>query len=234
MRFLSAFRYDVIFQIRHGFYAAYGILTLMYIIILLNLPTLTREGATVLLIFSDISVLGYFFIGGIILLERRQGTLNTLTVTPLRPWEYLWAKVLSLTCISVVVGVVILLTTSGLQPEILWFLPGLTLSAVLFTLLGLVVAIRSETVNEYFFRGLAYYMVFMVPLIHYFGVVEHPLFHLLPTLGMLHLLESAFWPHSPGELWLALGTLALWSVLAWIWVKHWFRKYIILRKGGVS
>ncbi len=234
MRFLSAFRYDVLFQVRHGFYTAYALLTLIYIGILLNLPALSGEWATVLLIFSDTSVLGYFFIGGIILMERRQGTLDTFFVTPLRPWEYLWSKVLSLTGISILVSGIILLATAGVPPGALWFITGVLLSAVLFILLGLAVAVRSSTVNEYFFRGIAYYIVFLVPLVHYFGLVEHPLFQLLPTLEILYLLETVFRPHSPGQLWAATGILIVWCVIAWLWVRAWFRKYVILWKGGVA
>lgn len=231
MRFLSALRYDVLFQIRHGFYGAYGILTLIYIGVLLNIPPLPREWATVLLIFSDTSVLGYFFIGGIILMERRQGTLNTLTVTPLRPNEYLWAKIISLAGISIVVSLLILLVTAGFLPEIPWFLLGVFLSAILFTLMGLTVAFQSSTVNEYFFRGIAYYIIFMVPLVHYFGLIEHPLFHLLPTLEILYLMETVFRRHSPTQLWLSAGALLIWCVIAWVWTKSRFRKFVISRKG---
>ncbi|HKJ69747.1 MAG TPA: hypothetical protein VKA68_17455 [bacterium] len=232
MRTLSALRYDILFQLRHGFYTAYALLTVIYIGILLNLPVPIRGWATVLLIFSDTSVLGYFFIGGIILMERRQGTLDTLTVTPLRPWEYLWAKILSLTGISMIVSALILLITAGIRPDLGWFLTGVFLSAIFFTLIGLAIAVRSSTVNEYFFRGIYYYIIFMIPLVDFFGLAEHPVFYLFPTLAILTLLESVFRSHSLSQLWFAVAILLIWCVLGWIWVRAWFRKYVILRKGG--
>ena len=96
MRFTSALKYDLKFQIRHGFYYAYAFVVTFYLIALLNIPLGIREWVTTLVIFSDTSVLGFFFVGSIILLERGQGTLNTLFVTPIRLHEFLLSKSLSL------------------------------------------------------------------------------------------------------------------------------------------
>jgi len=75
MRLRHAILADIRFQIKHGFYLVYVIITIMYLIILSFLPENILSVALPVVVFSDPSVLGLFFIGGIILLEKGQGAL---------------------------------------------------------------------------------------------------------------------------------------------------------------
>ena len=65
MRLLNAIWSDIKFQIKQGFYLVYLIITIMYLIILSMLPENVLTIALPLVVFSDPSVLGLFFIGGI-------------------------------------------------------------------------------------------------------------------------------------------------------------------------
>jgi len=100
MRLTAALTYDIRLQFRHYFYYAYLIVSIIYVIILRAVPLDFRQTAAVLVIFTDPSTLGFFFLGGIILLERGQKTLEGLFVTPLRVFEYMLSKILSLTLLA--------------------------------------------------------------------------------------------------------------------------------------
>ncbi len=232
MRIVTALKYDVKFQNRHGFYAAYGIITLFYFGALANVPTVIKPTLVTLLIFMDTSVLGFFFVGGIILLERRQRTIESLFVTPLRPWEYLWAKVISLTILAAIASLLILIVVAGISTKILWFAFGICASSIFFVLMGIAIAVKSRTVNGYFFRGILYTMVLAVPLFQYFRLVENPLISLFPTSPILVLTDAQFHTHSLPEMIEACALLIFWCGFGWWWARSWFEKYAIQQFGA--
>ncbi|HSR03547.1 MAG TPA: hypothetical protein VLM88_03070 [Proteiniclasticum sp.] len=77
-RIRSAVVADVVFQYKQGFYFIYLLISFVYLLILSQLPEAIAEIAITVIVFSDPSVLGLFFIGGILLLEKDQGVLQTL------------------------------------------------------------------------------------------------------------------------------------------------------------
>lgn len=231
MRALAAFRYDMKFQFRHGFYTAYILVTLLYVGIILNVPDVIRPMLTLYLIFSDTAVLGFFFIGGIILLERRQRTIESLFVTPLRTSEYLWSKTVSLTILATIISHILLVTALGITDNLIWFSLGIILSAIFFILVGIAVAVRARTINGYFFRGVLYTIVFSVPVIQFIHLAESPIISLLPTWGLLVLLRAQVQPASLPKMLGAVALLIIWCGIAWWWADRWFQKYVILRFG---
>jgi fluoroquinolone transport system permease protein len=149
MRLFQAFKFDVKFQFRHGFYYAYGFVSLLYVGLLRALPMEFRERITTLLITSDPAVLGMFFVGGMVLLERGQNIFESLFVTPLRVREYLVSKAISLTLLSVVTCFLIATLTFGLDYHGGLFFLGIVLTSVLFTLLGIGTAVRARSLNGF-------------------------------------------------------------------------------------
>jgi fluoroquinolone transport system permease protein len=95
-RFLSAFRSDVRYQWRYGFYFVYAFLIACFVAIIRVLPEGWRQTALVAALLGDPALLGFFFIGGILQLERGEGLLDALFASPLRPAEYLVSKAASL------------------------------------------------------------------------------------------------------------------------------------------
>lgn len=78
MRLIHIVVQNIKFQFRHGFYLVYLVISLSYLAILKILSEEFARKAFVLLIFSDISILGLFFVGAIVFLERDQGIMQTL------------------------------------------------------------------------------------------------------------------------------------------------------------
>ncbi|MCB0553945.1 MAG: hypothetical protein KDD02_10365, partial [Phaeodactylibacter sp.] len=71
-----------------------------YVLILLNLPDGQYGWLTVFLIFNDPMGLGLMFIGALYLFEKNENTLQALSVTPLRAWQYLASKTITLSLIA--------------------------------------------------------------------------------------------------------------------------------------
>jgi len=234
MRALSIFRFDIKFQIRHGFYTAYGLLAAVYIIILLNLSPGIRSWATVYFVLTDTSVLGFFFVGGIVLLERRQGILNNLFVTPIRPAEYLLSKVLTLTFLAILVSLILFLAGIRQQQGVLEFLAGIFFTSFFFTVIGIAVAAQSNTINGYFFRGVLYTIGFLVPVIGYVIAPDNSVLLIFPVNAALTLMDTVIRYRPPGMLMGAAGSLLLWNIAAVIFTYKWFDKFVIRKIGTES
>ena len=192
MRILYALRADVRFQFKQGFYFVYVAIVAMYLIILHYLPANVIGIALPLVVYSDPSVLGMFFIGGIIMLEKGQGLLQVFTVTPLRIAEYLIAKVLSLAIVSVLATIV--LTVFSTYNEVNWLLVTLTtvLTSSIFTLCGVIISAGCRNVNQYLLKTIPYMLLFMLPC---FSLIWFPTgnwFCVFPSVASLRLMLGAY------------------------------------------
>lgn len=97
MRLLYTIKNDMWYQAKYGFYFIYTILTIVYILILRPITDPTIKSLTgSLIMLSDPAVLGYFFIGGIWLLEKDEDLHNYIRITPLKTMEYVLSKIFSL------------------------------------------------------------------------------------------------------------------------------------------
>ena len=72
MRAVSLLKHDILFQFRHRFYYAYFFILAVYYSIISNVSGVVKDFLTIFILFSDTTVLGFFFVGGLILLERDQ------------------------------------------------------------------------------------------------------------------------------------------------------------------
>jgi len=170
MRLLKLLKYDVKFQLRHGFYYAYLFICILYVIMLRFLPIDIRKTAGILIMFSDPAAIGFFFIGGIILLEKGQSILDSLFVTPTRLHEYLVSKVVSLALLSLVSACVICYISFGTEVNLLFLVAGVLLSSIFFTLVGITLAVRIKTLNQYIMTSPLYIIVLYLPLVEVLGI----------------------------------------------------------------
>ncbi|WP_422658829.1 ABC transporter permease [Paenibacillus sp. EC2-1] len=232
MRLQAAFFYDVKLQFRHGFYYAYLIISTIYIMVLHALPQEFRQTADIILTFSDPGVLGFFFVGGLVLLEKGQNIHDNLFVTPYKPEEYILSKTLSLTALSILTCSVIHLSTFGFHTNLFLYLLGVAMTSFFFTLIGMGLSARCKTINQFFIKSMLYTSILILPLLETIGLWNSPLFYILPAKGSLLLIRSAFTNLSLGELTYAVISLAVWCVVAYFWTRNSIRRYIILKIGG--
>lgn len=234
-RLRAAVVQDLRLQWRHGLWLAYAFVCLSYVLVLgLFGPTL-RGLLTMLALFADPAVLGFFFIGGLMLLERGDGTLPGSFVSPLRIDEWMLAKVISLTLLAVVASFAVAVPLApGLRPG--WLLAAIVPTSSCFVVIGVVAGTRFSTVNRYLIGGGLATLPLMTPMLAPLGVLDTPLFNWLPTGAALDLLEIALDPHSNaanvrvGAR--AIAVLTLWTALTWVWAGAWMRRHVIGRDGS--
>ncbi len=163
IRMLNAIKADVTFQLKQGFYLVYILLTIIYMLIVHQLPEHMRIVVVPIVIFFDPSIVGFFFIGGIVMLEKTQGILDFLIVTPLRSKEYLMAKAISMAMLAILASCAI--TLVAYQGEVRWSLLilGIGISALIFTLYGFFVAAKCKSLNAYFIKMIPYMLLIVLP-----------------------------------------------------------------------
>ena len=232
MRLLNAIKQDIQFQLRHGFYYAYGLVTIIYIVLMRMLPVEIRSFAATFIIFTDPAVLGAFFIGGIVLLEKGQGVLQHLFITPLRVKEYVLSKVISLMLLSLLSSLAIVVSAFGLDFNILLFILAVALSSIFFTLAGLLLAVRVNTVNEYIYKSILYFTVLFAPLLALLNIYDTPIFYFMPTNAALTMIKGIFTNSSIKVVLAATLMLLIWVLLAYSIAEGQIKKHIIRKNGG--
>lgn len=192
MRLQHAVWADIRFQFKQGFYLVYVLITVMYLIILSFLPEHVLSVGLPLVVFSDPSVLGLFFIGGIIMLEKMQGILSVLVVSPLRTVEYILSKVISLAFVSVLAAFAI--TGFSHYSNVNWLLVFLSavLTSGIFTLCGIMITAGCNTVNQYMIKTVPYMLLFVLPCFSLIGFPYSDLFTIIPSVAALRLMLGAY------------------------------------------
>ncbi|MBW6502402.1 MAG: ABC transporter permease [Bacteroidales bacterium] len=177
---------------KQGFYLVYVLITIMYLIILSFLPEDVLSVALPLVVFSDPSVLGLFFIGGIIMLEKVQGVLSVLVVSPLRTIEYLLSKVVSLALVSVLAAFAI--TGFSQYESVNWLILFLStvLTSGIFTLCGIMINAGCQTVNQYMIKTIPYMLLFVLPCVTLIGFPYSWVFTIVPSVAALRLMLGAY------------------------------------------
>lgn len=161
--------WDIRFQEKYGFYFLYAVLVAIYTIVLFAVPVSWKEKTAAILIFSDPASMGLFFMGAIVLLEKSQHTPSALAVSPVRPIEYIIAKVCSLSAVSLVAAAVLALAAGVDNLHIV--LLGTVISSMVFTLLGIIVATKIISLNQFILWTVPIEIVCFVPaILHLFKI----------------------------------------------------------------
>ena len=232
-RLLITTAWDTRLQIRNGFYYAAALMIAMWVPLLRLLPDSIVPKLLPPLILGNLVINTFYFVGALVLLEKREGTLQAQVVTPLRTWEYLAAKVASLTLLSLVENVLIVVAVFGMRVNLAPIVLGIVAASTMFTLAGFVAVARYESINEYLLPSMLYVIVFTLPLASTFVGWDHWIFYLHPLQAPLVLLQAGFQPE-PAWRWL-YGILysLVWVAPAYYWTRTAFNRHIIARQGAV-
>ena len=117
--------------------------------------------------------------GAIVLLEKNQHTPCALAVSPVRPMEYIIAKVGSLSAISFIVGAVLALAAN--VKDLYIILLGTAISSVIFTLSGIIVATKIVSLNQFILWTVPIEIVCFVPAVLHLFKMTPPWFQYYPT-----------------------------------------------------
>jgi len=239
-RLWATVRTDVRLQFRNGFYYVTLFVVGVWVLLLAQLPTVKVDVAWLVpaLLLGNLVITTFYFVAGLVLLEKGEGTLEAQVVTPLRGGEYLAAKVATLVGLALVENVAIVailwrghLLGANIHLALVPLVAGLSLGAAIYTLAGFVSVVRYTSVNEYLFPSMLYMFLLSLPLLPYFGLGHSEWFYWHPMQAPLLLLRAALQPVAGWQLVYALLYGGLWVALLSAAGRRLFVRFVVEKEG---
>lgn len=230
-RILPTIQTDVRLQMRNGFYYAVVFVAVVLVLALtrLNVPDYRYLWPTLTL--GNLLITTFYFMAGLVLLEKSEGTMEAQIITPLRPAEYLASKVTTLGLLSLLESSLIVILLSGFDFNWPLFAMGVLLTAAIYSLFGFIAVAGYDSINEFLFPSVLWVLASLPPLLYAAGVSDHWLFWLHPLQAPLVLIRAAFnevpnWHVVYG---LAYGLVSV-GVVFYLSLRV-FRRFVIRREG---
>ncbi|MEO5953904.1 MAG: ABC transporter permease, partial [Chloroflexia bacterium] len=242
-RLISTMWCDVRLQFRNGFYYATAFVTVAYALAISQLRgTIASDMAALLPVFVlDSMVVGtFYFVAGLVLLEKGDGTLEALVVSPLKPWEYLASKVITLASLSIAQYLVVVILFAGLNLGTLAVILGVALAAAIYILIGFISVIRYTSISDYLVPSIPYTGFLLLPLATYVlglgqgTTIFEYLILLHPLEAPLKLLQAAFMPVDAWQIAYGLLYSGFWIFLLGRLSLRSFARYVVEKAGTGS
>lgn len=236
IRLVSTIRGDARLQARNGFYYASAFVAAVSILVLSQLRLSQETLALILpaIILQNLFINTFYFIAGLILLEKGEGTLESLIVSPLRKEEYLASKLVTLTLLSIFESLIIVIAVFGFDFNLPLLIVSFVLQGVFYALLGFILIVRYESINTFLLPAVLITVVLSIPLLDYFGIWQSRLVYLHPFQASLVLLKAAFQPVQNWQIVYGIIYLLLWIGLAYGWSRRVFYRFVIAKEGNLS
>ena len=190
MRKINVIKGDMTFQWKYGFYALYFLMIIIYLVVFSFFKGDIKDTIVSICVYSDPAAMGMFFMGALILLEKSQRITNTIAISPVTTEEYILGKIMSIGIISEIVGIVLMIQRSPVN----YFLcaVGIFAGSVIFSLCGIIVGAKIQSLNQYIIWTLPFEIVGFVPVILYrIGFLwNNRLMLLHPGCAVMQLLEG--------------------------------------------
>jgi fluoroquinolone transport system permease protein len=229
-RLTQTFLSDVQYQWRYGFYFIYIFLIVVFFVIFRIIPESWRSTALIATLLSDPVLIGFLYIGGILQLERGEGLLDALFSTPLRPWEYIMSKALSLGLLATAAGCAIALCSGVPHIRYALLIPAILVSSMCFTLIGLSVAVNLKSMNAYLgISGLWEAILLSPPLL--LLAFDIRLLEVLPGSLALRMIQTAI--GVPFSIWPAAG-LIVWTAAMFVMAQIRLQSALCRLEGGAA
>lgn len=230
-RLLSAARWDVSLQFRNGFYYVSAFSAIVVILLLKQFEVTDFGYWWPAIITGNLTINAFYFMAGIVLLEKGEVTLEAQIVSPLRPWEILGSKVLTLGLLSLFETLAMIVIVQGVNFN--WFLlvTGIVLYIAMLALYGFIVVARYDSISEFILPSAAWTLGFSLPLLYYFGIWQHWVMFLHPLLAIIILLQSAFMSVPVWQIVYGFAYSILWTgIVAWLSLRT-FHRFVVTKEG---
>ena len=231
MRLWKSLLNDIRFQYKYGIYLVYAIITCVYIILISVLPSSIQNTATAIIVFTDPSALGIFFIGAIVLFEKSERVLHSVFISPLSINEYIFSKVCSLAIISLIVAVIITVVTAKETIQIGFLIVGVFLGSIFFSLIGLIIASFCRSINQYIISSVLISTVIFIPFIAIVFGYNNLLLDLYPVITVSKLIFRGFGLESISGIYIL--PLVIWTAVIWKITYHCIKR-MIKNLGGIK
>ena len=221
--FTTLLQSDVRLQNRNGFYGASVFVVVVVGSLLLAIPVAARTPAGIwvpALVLINLVITTFFFVSGLILIERDEGSLLALAVSPLSPAAYLGARAATLTTLATLeTGAFVLL---AFEAPASWplFICGTLTAGAIYTSIGAAMATRYASINEFLLPATLVVTGLLVPLLPLLGLgTRLPLFwH--PLEPSLVLLRASYEGGSAAQLIFGVVGSLGWIAAAFWWAQR--------------
>lgn len=235
LSFLRLTAANIRLQHRQGFTAAWAVISVFYILGLYFISPALKRTILPLMLLSEPTTFAMIFTGAILLLERDEGLLNNLFITPLSVRSYMAAKALALSLPAMISTLVITALLAPLSWSLLMVLPGVFLTTLFFSIFTFIPASRSKDVMGLLGNIALYGSLFSFPVLDYFGIAAGFYQYLFPSKGTLVLTSLAAGGRKFGliEIIPAFASLIAGILIVLPAAERSFRKNLILKGGSL-
>jgi fluoroquinolone transport system permease protein len=216
--FMTLLHWDAVVQARNGFYWATAFVVVVIGALLLNVPEAARANRAAwvpALVAINLQITTFFFVAGLILLERDEGTLAALAVSPVSPGIYIAARTITLTALAAVETIAIVWIVFGAGGSSVLILAGTIALGVSYTGFGAAVGTRYESVNAMLLPASVFVTALLLPLLPHFGLAPRAPFLLHPTEPALTLIRAGYGSGNNGDVVFGFLGLLFWSAVAY-------------------
>lgn len=216
--------WDLKLQVRNSILTVSIFIAVFYVALFLLLGLRGKDDILIALIFSDPTFLGFIFTGVLVLFEKSANTLQALIVTPVKIWQYLFSKAISLTIITSIICFAMVFASHGFHFNYFYFLAATFLSSVLFIFLGFIGVAKVKSFNQYIIVIPLFITPLILPYLNFFGFTKTLWFYILPTQASFILFRGAFEKINTGE-----TIYSFVYLLFFIWGTYLISKYLFTK-----
>ena len=149
-------------QYRYGIYGAYAFVIAFYVGVLIWGGGVLPPAFMAFIIYTDPAVLGFYFLGALMMLEKAEGSRLALSVSPITASAYFAAKAIPLTVLGLVAVAIMAPLIHGATD---WpmLMGAVLLSALCYLGIGVPIAQFFRTVTSYLLGSAGFLLPLVVP-----------------------------------------------------------------------
>jgi fluoroquinolone transport system permease protein len=226
--------WDMRVQSREKIYLFTIFTTLAFAAVLWLLPDQVPDTVLTGILFLDPAVVGTGFVAAIILLERSQNTLGALAVSPASSSDYVLAKIVTLTLLTIAGGME--LACVAYWPlaldRALRFAAAMAFTGALGVVGGVLMVATANSINHLIARLFPVSVVLYLPFLAHFKLIDGVWAWLLFAPNPGHaMLKSLLWAADPSnvssaEAIYAFGYMGLLIAILFVWARKLFTENI--------
>ncbi len=160
--FATLVAHETRLQYRYGIYVAYAFVMAFYLVMLAWGGAYLPPVFIGFVIYSDPAMLGFFFLGALMMLEKAEGVRRALAVTPVTAADYFFAKAAPLTLLGLVA---VAAMTPFVHGNVDWpvLMGAVLLTSLTYLGVGVPIALHFRTVTSYLMGSAGLLMPIILP-----------------------------------------------------------------------
>ncbi|ASJ01067.1 fluoroquinolone export ABC transporter permease subunit [Thermococcus gorgonarius] len=221
---------NLIIGVRGFVYPIYVLIGLAYGLMLMIFPERYLPTMVPIFLLFEPGLVGFMFVGTEIFAEKKDGAIGALAVTPIEWRDYIIAKTLIMSLLSVIGAVLIMAIGTRSLDGLGYVAVGAFLASVVYTLLGIAVSAKYRDLDDYFVPIMAVLIVSLLPFAHYHGYLTGEIWKVLyvvPSYPVLYFFKAPFVEVSTDTLVKSGIALVVWAGVAYYLAKRRFYKYAV-------